>query len=190
LEESLTRFRRLAETWGISICLDTLGGLALRGGDDERARAIYVEALELSQRLGHVGSIAAALRNLGWIACRQGEEEKAVSLLQEGLRLERKLGARQGIVECLEALAEVAGGRRQRPAVEAWATAARLLGAAAALREALGTDIQPGDRPDYERRVEAVRIALGKEAFAVAWTAGRAMTPEQTVEDALGSEET
>jgi hypothetical protein len=32
------------------------------------------------------------------------------------------------------------------------------------------------------------RAALGEEAFAAAWAAGRAMTPEQTLEYALAEE--
>ncbi len=62
--------------------------------------------------------------------------------------------------------------------------AARLLGAAATLREAGGTPLRPVDRADYDRTVTAARTALGDNAFAAAWAEGRALSLEQTVAEA------
>lgn len=59
--------------------------------------------------------------------------------------------------------------------------AARLWGAAGALREALGTPLPPVARADYERAVAAARTTSGERAFAVAWAQGRSMTPEQAL---------
>jgi hypothetical protein len=42
---------------------------------------------------------------------------------------------------------------------------------------------------DYDHSVAAVRTALGEEAFAAAWTEGRALSPEQAVCAALALEE-
>src|SRR5207244_2445804 len=61
----------------------------------------------------------------------------------------------------------------------AWA--ARLWGAAGALREALGTPLPSVWRADYERSVAAARAQLGQKAFATAWAEGRTMTPEQVL---------
>ena len=59
--------------------------------------------------------------------------------------------------------------------------AARLWGAAEALREAMGVPIPPVYRAGFERSVAATRLLLGEKAFAAAWAEGRAMTPEQAL---------
>jgi hypothetical protein len=43
----------------------------------------------------------------------------------------------------------------------------------------------PCDRPEYERDVRSVRHALSHAAFERAWNAGRTMSLEQAMRDAL-----
>jgi hypothetical protein len=45
-----------------------------------------------------------------------------------------------------------------------------------------------GFKTEREARLAVARAALGEEAFAAAWAAGQAMTPEQALEDALAEE--
>lgn len=59
----------------------------------------------------------------------------------------------------------------------------RLYGAAAALREHAHAPILPDDSPRYERSVAAVRTALGDEAFAASWEAGRTTPLERVIAD-------
>jgi len=59
--------------------------------------------------------------------------------------------------------------------------AARLLGAAAALREAIGAPLSPGERVRYDRDMSTVRAGLGEATFAAAWATGKAMPPEQVI---------
>jgi DNA-binding CsgD family transcriptional regulator len=63
--------------------------------------------------------------------------------------------------------------------------AARLLGASAALHEAIGAVPPaglPGDLGDGPQRARAV---LGEAAFEVAWAAGRAFSVDEAIADAL-----
>ena len=53
--------------------------------------------------------------------------------------------------------------------------AARLCGAAEALREAIGAPV-PRYRGQYERAIALARATLGEQAFAAAWAAGRALS--------------
>ena len=41
------------------------------------------------------------------------------------------------------------------------------------------------ERAEYEVAIAAARVALGEEAFAAAWSEGRAMTRDQAVHFAL-----
>ena len=68
------------------------------------------------------------------------------------------------------------------------ARAARLGGAAEALREALGAALHPVLHPGHDQAVQAMRAALGEEAFAAAWAEGQALPLEEAV--ALALEET
>ena len=87
----------------------------------------------------------------------------------------RKLNSWEFLLPGLEGLASLEAGQGD----PAWA--ARLWGAAEALREAIGAPMAPVDRPDYDRAVTAARAQLGERAFATAWAKGRAMTPEQAL---------
>ena len=65
--------------------------------------------------------------------------------------------------------------------------AARLYGAAEALREMTGTPIQYLLRQTlYERQLAALRDLLDVEAFEAAWTDGRKMALDEAVEEAFG----
>jgi len=61
------------------------------------------------------------------------------------------------------------------------ALAARLYGAAEALRERVGTPIPPVEHATYERLVAAVRTQLDEVVFASTWAEGQTMTPEQAL---------
>ncbi len=65
--------------------------------------------------------------------------------------------------------------------------AARLYGAAAALRERLGAPLPPCDRAEYQRRLARLRATLGKQALALAWAEGRALSYDQSVQYGLGT---
>jgi hypothetical protein len=64
--------------------------------------------------------------------------------------------------------------------------AARLFGAAAALREAIGVVLRPVVHADYERAEAVARTALGDTAFAAAREAGHALSLEQAIAEAAG----
>ena len=55
-------------------------------------------------------------------------------------------------------------------------------------RHRLGAAVPPWERPAHERRVAAVRVALGEEAFTAAWAAGAALPPEVIMAEAMSDE--
>jgi hypothetical protein len=65
------------------------------------------------------------------------------------------------------------------------AHAARLLGAAEALREAIIAPLPPVERGDHNRQVAAIRAQLDEAAFASAWASGQSLLLERAVEAAL-----
>ena len=71
------------------------------------------------------------------------------------------------------------------------ARAARLRGAAEALREAINLSLSLWDHTptDFEGQLAAARSQLGEEAWEAVFSEGRAMTPEQAVEYTLARED-
>ena len=65
--------------------------------------------------------------------------------------------------------------------------AARLAGAAQAAREGIAATLPPKQRTTHEQTLTAARAALGDEAFTTDWDAGRALTLDEAVKQALGS---
>src|SRR5262249_25109293 len=125
---------------------------------------------------------AVALNNLGKIAREQGDTRTARALHRESLEIRRELGDKGGFPWSLEAFARLAAPGEP-------ARAARLWGAAEALRDSLGLPLPRNEREEYDRSVAAVREALSQEAFAKAWAAGRTMPVEKAIHYALETDD-
>jgi predicted ATPase/DNA-binding XRE family transcriptional regulator len=167
----------LGDQMVLAYALDGIGMAAYKQGDLARAAQYLEESLRLLRALGEKSGTALALHELGVIVCAQGDHARAVALLRDGLGLAWSIGDRRRAAFCLEGLAL---GRACRPL-----DAARLLGAAAALREALGVPLPAAERAEYERAIAVVRTGAGPTAFAAAWEKGRAMPIEQVIGDVL-----
>jgi predicted ATPase/class 3 adenylate cyclase len=188
-EESLRLFRKTGDEGGVARSLNNLGEVARDEGDYLRAATLYAESLELGRQTGHQGMVAISLHNLGQVALHREQYSEAGNLFRESLRLFQELGDKRAIGACLAGLAAVclglASGESDAPGARVY-RAARLLGAARALLEAIGAPLPPVDRAAYERCVEVVRARLGDEQFAVAWGDGQRLTVEGAVVEALG----
>jgi predicted ATPase/class 3 adenylate cyclase len=177
-EEGLAMAREIAATELVTTLLNNLGETARIRGDFERARALYQESLELGG--GALTDMrATCLGNLGLVASAQSDWDAARSFFLESVTLTRKLGDKANMACCLEGLAGVYAMQGQPE------DGARFLGAAEAVRKAINSPIQSGERTDYDRSLAAVRGALDKATFARAWNEGAAMAVEEAVEYAL-----
>jgi tetratricopeptide (TPR) repeat protein len=178
-EECLGMFRELGFITGVAWVLGDLGDIARRQGDDRRAATLLEECLALAGRLGDDKEVRAlALTRLGRLAHAQGDDQKAAELFARNLAQLRMGGDILWILECLEGLAATLCS------LECPALAARLFGAAAATREAIGAPVPPCDRAAQDHAIAAVQTALG-DTFALAWAAGRALGLEEAVSAAL-----
>ena len=151
-------------------------------GHHERAMELFEECLSLSESRGEHWIRALALWALGIEACRQGDHARATSAEQQSIRLRLPLEDRWTIGLNLDVLAwaAAAGGDSDR--------AARLLGAAQAVRETLGTSPPPlGHLANLQARYEAsARHTLGDAAFDRAFKQGIQLGFHEAVAYALG----
>ncbi len=180
-EESLALCRELGDKGAIAAGLQSLGLVACLQGDSAGAEASLGESLSIWRDLGNERRVAQCLSDLGLVAFRRGHSPEAQTLQQESLAIRRDLGHTEGMAENLERLAQIRATRADA------AGAARLWGAAASLREAIGAPLLPVLRDEHTRNVRAARDVLGDDAFEAAWGEGKAMDAEEAVADALGA---
>ena len=178
-EAALVVRREIGDAWGIAATLGNLGVAFHQGGDLDQARIHYEQSLEGFRKLQDRRAIGLTLDNLGVAERQAGNYPEAARLLGEALEISRELGDRSGIAVTMEGIAAVAAivGEPQG--------AARLYGAADVLREAIGMPLTPDDRPDYERSVAAARCRLDGSTFSAGWDAGRGLSLEDAVSEAL-----
>ena len=177
LEEALEMFREVGDGAGIAESTGVMGMAALGQGDYPAARLRFEEARKIMSSLGDRRGIGKMTTPLGDAVLNQGDRDAARSLYQEALKDIKDQQDKWWIAWCLEGMASVDQDEPGR--------AARLFGAAAALREAIGAPRPPAFRNYHECNLTAVRDRLGQEAFEKAYTEGQKLTPEGAVEYAL-----
>jgi predicted ATPase/class 3 adenylate cyclase len=181
LEEALALSRRIGDKPNTAGTLHNLAEVERQRGNYERAKTLGMESLSLAREMENKWFVAIVEGWVGLLAVWSGDDQDlAERLLKEALALDRELGNWAYAAYCLESFAGLAGARRQE------ARAARLWGAAEALRTNIGAPLPLDSRLTYERSVATVRAQLGEAAWEAAFAEGRAMSAEEAAEYALG----
>ncbi|XXX72934.1 tetratricopeptide repeat protein [Sorangium sp. So ce134] len=176
---ALPELRRAGDREGTATALLYLGCAAFYRGDLDEAARLCEESERLSQQVKFKEGIAWTSNILGLVAIERGDLALAGRRLRASLRLHRELGDLWRSASVLEALARAAvrAGKPER--------GARLLGGAAALREAIGTPVPPIERPALAACAEAARAALGAAAHEARLAEGREAGLDATMAAAL-----
>ena len=134
----------------LPIALGALGHVELAEGRPREARRYYQEALAIEQAAGQRKDAANLLYRLGETALEEGKHAEARAHFEESQALALTLGDQQRLAYVFEGLAalEVAYGQVAR--------ARRLAGAAAGLRERIGTPRLGPERTWLERRLAPI----------------------------------
>jgi non-specific serine/threonine protein kinase len=153
----------------------------IQGEPGAAARSLEAGRDLLLERQDYLGA-GLVLRVLAQVVVQQGDHARATALLKERLVLVCQLQDRWNLPDAIEGLAWVASsaGRADR--------AVRLYGAGEALREASGTVLLGERQSRRRRRLATLRDSLGERRFAVAWAAGRALSLQEAVGEALTDE--
>jgi predicted ATPase/serine/threonine protein kinase/Tfp pilus assembly protein PilF len=181
-EESLAGARQMQDDRMIANTLNGLGEVARQQGDWTSARELYEQAIVPARRSGSNEALIAVLSNLGTIACEDGDLRAARTYYSDALELAQTIGGKNFLAFTMDGLGTVAA--RQG----AWTRAGRLAGAAEALRDAIGSHVEPADQAFCARYVAEVRQAVGAEGLAAALAEGRSMTLDQAIAYALADE--
>jgi non-specific serine/threonine protein kinase len=159
--------------------LHNLGFIALLRGEPERANGYLAEAITLGRRTGEGWMLAAQLNALGHAAFDRGDAAVAATHFTAAITAGQERGNPCDIADSLEGVARV-GAAAGRPAA-----AARLVGAAAALRAAHDIVHSPSERAYFQPTVDGLATTLGGARMAAAREAGAALDPAAMIADAL-----
>lgn len=169
-------FREGGSAQGVAWARHDLGLLARDHGDLGSAAELLRASLRDFRQLDYTWAVAWSAWGLGTTLSAQGRLEEACPLLAEALRIYTDLNDPRGEAQCLEALAHVASERAH------YESAARLMGAAAALRDRVAAR-QPDTEQARSSAVERVLArALGPQDADTLMHAGRTMSVQQAAD--------
>jgi predicted ATPase/DNA-binding winged helix-turn-helix (wHTH) protein len=179
-QESVEICRRASSPWDLAVGLSGLGAVASLEGRLHEAVALYEEAVDLFRAIADPWILSFALRQLATLATAEHQYARAEPYWRESVGLlksvEEDLG---GLSHGLEGMAAVHRARGD------CARAARLLGAAGALRARVEWNSPTPWRSQRESLVARLIAALGEQAFNQYWTEGVALSPDEAVALAL-----
>jgi len=168
---------------GIAFALNGLGEVAMAEGHYAEARQYHQESLARFRQIDSRWDIASVLRDLGHLSRQEGDYRGAAAMYREALAIFQALRHRRGIARVLEHLACCAACQ-SRPE-----RALKLAGAAAALREKLGTPLSAAERAELENSLRQARQQLSTAEQEGCWAEGWSNTADQNLAYALASEQ-
>jgi predicted ATPase/DNA-binding CsgD family transcriptional regulator len=177
LDVCLRYAREISDKRSMLYALALSGYIALINGECATARSLLEESLALAREMGDRRGEVWGLAGLAWVSLWQRDYSVARLLYEEALAVLARLdyAYTSFVALCLEGLAGTASGL----ALFSWA--ARLWGAADALRRDNGPVQPPVLRPFYAQFVAVGQARLGYDAFMAAWSEGQNMTLSQVL---------
>ncbi|HEX2048149.1 MAG TPA: tetratricopeptide repeat protein [Acidimicrobiales bacterium] len=181
--QGLAERRRVGDRPGIPASLSALAELARLDGDPATATVLLEEALAVATELDDRHCVTAALLHLGRLARDQGDHPRADALYRQAMPSAGEGGVppTASTATWLEGVAAISVDDG-RPEV-----AARLLGAADALRRAIGTPLPAHEAADRNDTVAACSAVLGEDRFRAAFEEGAALPLTRALELATSS---
>jgi len=180
LEEALALSRRIGDKRNTAATLHNLGEVERQRGNYERAKALGTESIGLWREIKDDYNLSMVVGWVGLLEVWSGDQpDLAEGFLNEALALERELGYWAYAAYCLEAFAGLAEARGQD------ARAARLWGAAEALRTDIGAPLPLDAHRLYKPSMAAARALLGEAEWEEAFAQGMAMSAEEAAGYAL-----
>ncbi len=178
-EASIAIAREIGETHLVIQALHNLAQIQRVQGESAAARQSMEEVLALAKEHAMSWPLPIMLAALGLIATDLGEYDRAMTLFHESLALALAKGDRGSVVDGIESLARLAAVTGQpRPSI-------RLFAAGEALREELINPLPPIEGAYREPIMGKLRETVGERGFAAAWAAGRTLSQEEALAEAL-----
>jgi non-specific serine/threonine protein kinase len=192
LEESVAICRYTGARWAMAVPLRALAALAYHLGDYDGARSGYREAQTIFEELNDLYFVNICRSGQADVARQIGENDLATTLFKETLVAWQELGHRGGAARCMECLAFLTVSKvREKPGPsreQMLNKAARMLGAAEAIRETNEIPMTDPEREDYDHEVAILEAEMEASALAAPWAQGRVLAQEEGAAYALAEE--
>jgi predicted ATPase/DNA-binding SARP family transcriptional activator len=180
-DESVAVARAAGDVRLEALALFILAEGLLHGGQYADVRDAGGRALELARATGDKEVISLVLARLGIAAAHERRLDEASEHLAEAAEHARALGFPETAAWCCEGLALVAAESGDL------VRAARLLGAGESLRRAGGGVVQPAEAAAREAALTAINRALPADQVHAALEAGRGLSLDDAVTEAIGT---
>jgi hypothetical protein len=178
-EEGVALVQESGDRWSSTMALLGMAMTATFLEDYAEARARFST---LGPRFGELGDrhrLNMVKSELAHLDRYEGKLHEAEAAYRETILEWKGLGHRAAIAHQLECFASIAKAR------EDGGRAARLYGAAEALRQKIAIPMTPKEKTEYEGQIANLRAGMDEKAFASAWAEGQAMSMEQAIAYAL-----
>jgi predicted ATPase/transcriptional regulator with XRE-family HTH domain len=181
IDKALAQFAALGDQANMALALTHRGVVAWGRGNVGKANCLWEEALAAHRAANDSWGISVALSYLGLLAVQRGDLADAAVAFRESVHRRREGQVWEDVAGSIADVAVLAA------AVEHPELAARLFGAAAALREAMGRsgEAKLPEREVFNRAEAHIRRRLGADCAVAAFAAGRAWPRQHVLVEAL-----
>jgi predicted ATPase len=179
LEQAHAEYREMGNEQRVGEVLNNLGWVVMHDGEFDLARSYHARNIVTARRTRDGSRLSHALGNLAVIAALTGQLTEARAFVLENLAVQRERGERRNVGEALIVAAAILASSSDHEAAH------RLVGAAEAMYQAGGADLNEFERRILDERVFAAMENGGREALFHARAAGRAMTTYEAIDFAL-----
>jgi tetratricopeptide (TPR) repeat protein len=184
-DKGMAMLVRSGDLWSQGSLLQVAADIKLFLGETDQAKRMAEQVLDIYAELDDEYAATPARSLLADLARQQGDLEKATRLYRETIIGWRDSGRADAGVRTMESLAYVMHALAHEENGEMkhvrLVYAAKLLGAAAAIRENINRPVNFVDKDEYERETAEIRGEIGEALFQSAWRKGQAMDLDQAV---------
>ncbi len=177
--EGIAILEKAGFKWYLALIMLGIGIAAKYRGDYQTARENLQKVLPLFQEMGDSQPVAMIRSEFAHMDRYEGRLDQAEAAYRQTLPAWQKLGQQAAVANQLETLAFIAIAHSQNE------RAARLLGAAEALREKIDIPMSHFEQVEYDRQVQTLRQSMEAGAFSELWSQGRHLGIDRAVQAAL-----
>jgi non-specific serine/threonine protein kinase len=174
-ETTLELSRELNDDSEVGYSLGSLGGLARIKGDFGNARRLLNESLSTFRQLGQKERVTTNLFALGVIAYQEQDYAAARALFSEAIPIAHELGDKIHISDLFDGMAALTVPFDP-------SLAAKISGAAAALRASIGYELAPAERLFRDSYVSRIETKLDRVTCHQLYREGAALNVQDVVE--------
>ncbi|MDQ3657408.1 MAG: tetratricopeptide repeat protein, partial [Chloroflexota bacterium] len=166
LSRALELQRRLRDANSLPYTLTNLAETWRQLGDFTLADGMFRESIAAFRDYADAGTAAIVTGSHARLVRAQGDIPRAAAMILDSVQVLTEVGDRHSNVRNAETLAALC------VLLQDHAGAAGFLAAATAVREEIGSTLNPVERGEVEEVTRRARRALGEQWFATHWTAG------------------